>query len=111
MFTDTSNKVKHNINRRFKEKIECLPDNSYVNVGTVEIKDKTYIYAGQYWNENDENSTRKSRFQDSSGDNAGQMVDILKGFDGFGISKFKNVDPDVLISEVRLFLDNPQRFK
>ena len=39
------------------------------------------------------------------------MVDILKGFDGFGISKFKNVDPDVLISEVRLFLDNPQRFK
>ena len=111
MFTDTSNKVKHNINRRFKEKIESLPDNSYVNVGTVEIKDKTYIYAGQYWNENDENSTRKSRFQDSSGDNAGQMVDILKGFDGFGISKFKNVDPDVLISEVRLFLDNPQRFK
>ena len=111
MFTNTTNKLKHGINRGFKDKIESLPDDSYVNVGTVNIKDKTYIYAGTYWNESDADSTRKSRFQDLSGDNAGQMVDILKGFDGFGISKFKNVDPDVLISEVRLFIDNPRRFK
>lgn len=110
-FTSSTSTVKHKINSDFLEKINSLPEDSYVNLGTVSIKGKPYFYAGSYWNESDENSTRKSRFQDTSGDNAGQIVDILKGFDGFGVTKFGNVDPDVLISEVRLFLDNPRRFK
>jgi hypothetical protein len=110
-FTSSTSTVKHKINSDFLEKINSLPEDSYVNLGTVSIKGKPYFYAGSYWNESNENSTRKSRFQDTSGDNAGQIVDILKGFDGFGVTKFGNVDPDVLISEVRLFLDNPRRFK
>jgi hypothetical protein len=110
-FTSSTSSVKRRINSDFLEKINSLPEDSYVNLGTVTVKGKPYFYAGSYWNETEENSTRKSRFQDISGDNAGQIVDILKGFDGFGVTKFRNVDPDVLISEIRLFLDNPRRFK
>jgi hypothetical protein len=113
-FTNTTNRVKNSpgfVHPEFLKKINSLPENSYVNLGTVAIEGEPYYYVGSYWNEADENSTRKSRFQDLSGDNAGQMVDILKGFDGFGVSKFAGVDPDVLISEIRLFIDNPRRFK